>query len=189
MRLARINTLLFLGIILINLYIIVMPFIPSIVFRVQQHRGVTKQLQKTLSMPEVSSISTAGNRLIVPAMLLDAPINEGSQNAGLSKGLWHIPSTSTPNEGGNTVIIGHRFTYTNPEGVFYNLNKVQIGDEIGVFWQGRRYLYSVSKTEVVSPNDVAIQAPTSKPQITLYTCTPLWFPKNRLIVIARELTS
>lgn len=186
MRLAKINTLLVIGIVLVDLYIIILPFVPGIVFRVQQHAGVGKQLQQALSLPSTSQVNTTGDRLIVPSMLLNAPINEGSQNAGLSKGLWRIPSSSTPNTGGNTVIIGHRFTYTNPEGVFYNLDKVKVGDEVGVFWQGKRYLYTVTTTEVVPPTDTAIEAPTTTAQVTLYTCTPLWLPKNRLVVIATE---
>jgi LPXTG-site transpeptidase (sortase) family protein len=184
-KLARINTLLLIGIVLINLYIIIMPFIPGIVFHVQQHRGVEHKLQQAINTPGGSTlINETGDRLVVPAMLLDAPINEGSQNTALSKGLWRIPTSSTPSKGGNTVIVGHRFTYTNPEGVFYDLNKVQIGDEIGIFWQGKRHLYTVSKTEVVAPTDTAVQAPSHTPELTLYTCTPLWLPKNRLVVIA-----
>lgn len=189
MRLTKINTLLVIGIALVNLYVIIMPFMPGIFFYIQQHRGVEKQLQQVLAMPVASPVNTAGDRLIIPAMLFNAPINEGSQNAALSKGLWHIPTSSTPNKGGNTVIIGHRFTYTNPEGVFYDLNKVQIGDEIGIFWQGARYLYTVTKIEVVPPTDTAVQAPSSDAQVTLYTCTPLWIPKNRLVVIAKETAS
>jgi LPXTG-site transpeptidase (sortase) family protein len=187
-RLAKINTTLLVGIVLVNAYIIVMPFVPGILFHVEQHRGAKRQLQQVLSMPGASSINLTGNRLVVPAMLLNTPINGGSENSALSKGLWRVSTSSTPNNGGNTVIAGHRFTYTNPEGVFYNLNKVHVGDEVGIFWQGKRYLYTVSKTEVVPPTDTAIQARTSNPEVTLYTCTPLWLPKNRLVVVATEVS-
>ena len=188
-KLAKINGLLLAGIVLVNLYIIILPFFPGIMFYVQQQRGAAKELQQTLVMPGTTQEKITGDRLIIPAMLLNTPINEGSQSSALNKGLWHIPNSSTPDSGGNTVIIGHRFTYTNPEGVFYNLNRVQIGDEVGIFWQGKRYLYTVSKTEIVPPSDTSIQAPTTNAELTLYTCTPLWIPKNRLVVIAEEVTS
>jgi sortase A len=165
-----------------------MPFVPGIMFHIRQHSGTARQLQQALSMPAATPINMGGERLIVPAMLLSAPINEGPQNSGLSKGLWRIPYSSTPTRGSNTVIVGHRFTYTNPEGVFYNLDKVKLGDEIGIFWHGKRYLYTVRKTEVVSPNDIQVQDPTKAAQVTLYTCTPLWFPKDRLVVIATEVS-
>jgi sortase A len=163
-----------------------MPFMPGIIFHIQQKQGIQRKLQQAITMPRASSVTITGNRLVIPTMLLNAPINEGTQTAALSKGLWRIPSSSTPNKGGNTVIAGHRFTYTNPEGAFYNLDKVRVGDEIGVFWQSNRYLYTVTDTEVVPPTDVSIQSPSSNSELTLYTCTPLWLPKNRLVVIATE---
>jgi sortase A len=173
----------------VNLYIITLPFVPGVFFHIQQHRGIQHQLQQAIVTPGASSPSVSGNRLIVPAMLLNAPINDGAQYASLAKGLWRVSSSSTPAQGSNTVIIGHRFTYTNPEGVFYNLDKIHVGDEIGVFWQGKRYLYTVAKTLVVPPNDIAVQAPTSQRELTLYTCTPLWLPKNRLVVVATEVAT
>lgn len=192
MRLAKVNTALLVGIVVINLYIIIMPFVPGMLFSVQQHSNKQKQLQQALNVapsPRPQTFVTTDDRLVIPAMVLDAPINEGSQHSALSKGLWRLPASSTPDQGGNTVIVGHRFTYTNPEGVFYSLDKVHVGDEIGVFWQGKRYLYTVSQTEVVPPSDIAIQAPTVDSQLTLYTCTPLWLPKNRLVVVAKEVSS
>ena len=40
---------------------------------------------------------------------------------------------------------------------------------------------------VVTPNQTAIQAPTNDNRLTLYTCTPLWTARNRLVVIAERL--
>ena len=120
-------------------------------------------------------------------MLLSAPILEGTSTYGvLAKGIWRWPYGSAPGKGGNTVLIGHRFTYTNPRGVFYFLNKVQVGDEIGITWYNTSYIYRVIKTEVVSPSDVSILKPTTQPTLTLYTCTPLWRPASRLVVIAQQ---
>ena len=104
--------------------------------------------------------------------------------AVLARGIWRWPAGSTPDKGGNTVLVGHRFTYTNPKGVFYALNDVSVGDTIGVVWQGKAYVYVVSATEVVPPSDVRILDPTTIPTLTLYTCTPIWWPKDRLVVIA-----
>lgn len=170
-----------------------MPFLPTVSFWWLQHHTATRQhLEKELTSPipttqrsQTAQIS-AENRLVVPTMMLDAPINEGKTLHTLTKGLWRLPYTSNPAAGGNMVIVGHRFTYTNPRGIFYFLNKVMVGDHIGVFWQGKRYLYDVSKVEVVPPTDLAVEAPTSQPELTLYTCTPLWWPKDRLVVVASQ---
>ena len=91
----------------------------------------------------------------------------------------------TPDRGGNTVLIGHRFTYTTPRGVFYYLNKVKLNDEIGLWWNNKEYLYRVSGIKEVKPTDTAVENATTQPQLTLFTCTPLWLPKDRLVVVAQ----
>ena len=191
MKLARINSLLLVAIIGINLYIVAMPFVPALTYWAKSHyTDSRKQLQTSLNRQQPMTnnsqfVDATGDRLIIPSMLLDTQIFEGKYQSTLSKGLWRLPTSGNPSQGGNTVIIGHRFTYTNPEGVFYNLNLVKTGDEIGIIWSGKKYLYYVTDVEIVSPNDVAVQLQTTKPQLTLYTCTPLWWPKNRLVVIAK----
>lgn len=120
-------------------------------------------------------------------MLLNQPVLEGpiaQQYKVLNNGIWRFPRSSTPDKGGNTVLIGHRFTYTNPRGVFYFLNKVKVNDEIGVWWNNKQYSYKVVNIAEVRPTDTAIEANTTNPELTLFTCTPLWLPKDRLVVVA-----
>lgn len=120
-------------------------------------------------------------------MLLDQPILEGTiaqEYKVLDQGIWRYSKGSTPDKGGNTVLIGHRFTYTIPKGVFYYLNKVSIGDNIGVFWNQKEYLYTVDSINVVPPNDTAIEKNSSNSELTLFTCTPLALPKDRLVIVA-----
>ncbi|HSX00178.1 MAG TPA: class E sortase [Patescibacteria group bacterium] len=185
MKLKRVNDVLFIATVVVLLYIIVAPLFPMALFWLQQHTGSRLgQLNTQLHLPaDKVSATPRDNRLIIPAMLLDTPINEGSTMSALRTGPWRRPNTSTPG-GGNTVIVGHRFTYSDPRGAFYYLNKVHVGDEIGIFWHGRRFIYRVSATKVVPPNEVAIESPTKDIRLTLYTCTPLWLPKNRLVVTA-----
>lgn len=133
--------------------------------------------------PQANPVPTA-NRLIVPSMIFDQPIYDGNTLATLRKGLWRRPNSSTPDQGGNTVLVGHRLTYSNPRGTLYNLDKVHTGDNIGVWWSRKHYLYRVTETKVVGAGEVNIEAPTKLPQLTIYTCTPLWLPKDRLVVIA-----
>jgi LPXTG-site transpeptidase (sortase) family protein len=180
-------------IILVNGYIISAPFAPAVSFWWSEHTNHTSQkLQGQLlapikapphSTPAAATIPVQ-NRLIIPSMQLDTEIFEGSSLSTLNKGVWHRPISSTPEKGGNTVIAGHRFTYTNPKGIFYYLNKVQLGDKIGVWWHGTRYLYEVSTIEVVPPTEISIEDNTSGARLTLYTCTPLWSPNQRLVIIA-----
>lgn len=186
MKLTRINTLLLIAIVLINGYVIVLPVLPGLFFDAAQHGSVQKnQLATKLQAGTALQENTGENRVIIPSMLLDQPIVEGRTAQALKKGgLWHRPQTSTPDQGGNTVLVGHRFTYTNPRGSLYHLDKVKVGDSVGMTWNSKSYIYTVREVKIVPAAAIEIEAPTQKPQLTIYTCTPLWLPRDRLVVIA-----
>lgn len=195
MKLARINQLLLVLIILVNGYIIAAPFLPTVTFW-WNNRGGThqKQLTHQLQVAKKPTPNTSNqpashpNGLVIPVMLLDQPVHEGPIRDTykiLNQGIWRWPNGSTPDKGGNTVFIGHRFTYTQPKGVFYYLNKVQLGDEIGVWWNNKLYVYKVSTISEVPPTQTSIEDPTSDARLTIFTCTPLWLPNNRLVVVAQ----
>lgn len=187
--LSKANNILLTLIILVNAYILVAPFLPEIIFwvKTQDHKESTK-LQKQIhaSSPEKHQ----PNQVTIPSMLLDQPLHEGSNTyAELEKGVWRWPASSTPDKGGNTVLIGHRFTYTTSQGVFYLLDKVKVGDEIGLRWNNKKYIYKVKDTRVVPATRTSILDQTAAPTLTLYTCTPLWWPKDRLVVTAALIQS
>jgi len=184
-KLSRVNTLLLVLIIVINGYTIVVPFLPSLFYKVQTKNGtrIHQLEQKVQAAPPAN----APNSLTMPTALFDGQIFDGPDARTLSHGVWHRPGTSTPDRGGNTVVAGHRFTYTNPVGTFYHLDKIKSGDPIGVVWNNKSYRYTVTEVKVVGPNETSIEAPTAIPQLTIYTCTPLWLPKDRLVVIAKPL--
>jgi sortase A len=188
-KLTRINTVLLAAIILVNGYTIVLPLLPAITFWLQtRSTGRVEKLEKAVRSTARPTTAPASeptpNRLTIPSMLLDQPIFDGKTAATLSKGLWRRPQGSTPDMGSNTVIVGHRFTYTQPQGSLYLLDKVHTGDSIGVTWNNQKYLYTVVETKIVKATETAIEAPTDKPRLTIYTCTPLWLPKDRLVVVA-----
>lgn len=197
-NLRRTNNFLLAAIVVVNLYVILAPFAPSVIFWWEKdHTNRSTQLTQLLQQKKTTSPTTTNqatptqNSLVIPSMLLNTPILESAvrnEYSTLDQGVWRWPLGSTPDQGGNTILIGHRFTYTNPRGIFYELNKVNVGDQIGVFWSGKEYLYTVSSTSVVPPNQTSILAQTTQPELTLYTCTPTWNPINRLVVVA-TLTS
>src|SRR5579875_75574 len=143
-KLKHVNNLLFIAIVVVDLYIIIAPFIPALYYWYDQHFTHKQSNLKALITPQSSNPPNGntnlvrvptGNELIIPSMDLMQPIFEGPSSiayATLAKGVWRWPLGSMPNQGGNTILIGHRFTYTNPRGVFYELNQVKIGNLIGV---------------------------------------------------------
>ncbi len=130
-----------------------------------------------------NNIATSTNLLIIPKIGVRIPIVEGKDEKALNRGAWRLPETSTPDKGSNTVITGHRWLYKPPsEKTFYLLDKLEIGDTFKIIWAGKEYNYRVSGVSVVLPTDVWVLNPTTKPVVTLITCTPLFSTEKRLVV-------
>jgi LPXTG-site transpeptidase (sortase) family protein len=192
LRLNHINTALLIAIVIINGYILVMPALPSFLFWIRQDEAAVSALQKRVDAnPHVGRPDAATqqpNSLVIPRLQLDEQVLAGQSAAVLKQGLWLRPQGSKPYEGGNTVIAGHRFTYTDPQGSFYHLDKMQLGDRIALFWEGKRYVYRVTEMKTVKANQIEIEQATDTARLTLYTCTPLWLPKDRLVVVAEGIS-
>lgn len=133
-------------------------------------------------------ISGAGDdaRLTIPKIGVEMPIAvTENESQGLDKGAWLMPDTSTPDRGGNAAFAAHRFRYVPPSSkTFYLLDKLTIGDEIQVVWQGKEYWYEVTQSQIVSPNATEVLEDKGHPTITLVTCDPIFSTANRLVVSA-----
>jgi sortase A len=186
-------------ILLAALYLVLAPFIPEIVWRVGRagdsvylpHRQFTNLgdvFDKQGEGGDEKSSDKEINMIAIPAVGIEAPIVEGEDEDALSRGAWRRPLSSTPDEGGNTVITGHRFQYLPPNNLtFYHLDKAREDDKIFVYWDGMQYDYVVTDIFVVEPSQVEIEENTAEPRLTLYTCTPLWTAQNRLVIIAEPV--
>jgi sortase A len=179
----RLNTLLSLVLLLQALYILVWPFLPGITWWVRHDVPIVSGL----TAPKVDvALVPEENTLIIPSLGLKEKIHEGPDISAVNRGVWRRPQSSTPIQGSNTVLVGHRFTYDGVS-VFYNLDKVKVGDEIVVYWQQEPHRYKVDQIVVVPPEAVEAEAPTVDSVLTLYTCTPLLTAKDRLVVRARPI--
>jgi LPXTG-site transpeptidase (sortase) family protein len=126
------------------------------------------------------------NRIVIPSAKINEPILEGKSLSVIDDGgSWRKNiNTNNPKEAGNTVIVGHRFTFRDPEGAFYHLDKVSVGDYLAVYWQGEELLYKVSETRVVEATALEVEDNTTERKLTLYTCTPLVTASHRLVITA-----
>lgn len=188
----RFNDILSIVVVFVALYILVLPFVPQLTLWWQKRNDKTQgyvyqtRLTEDPAVEEVQAPIPEGKRLVLPTIQLDEEVHEGEKFWTLSKGLWRRPNTSTPDRGGNTVIVGHRFTYNGPA-QFYHLDKIQIGDKFPLYWEGVEYDYEVFDISVVSALEVSVESPTDDPILTIYTCTPLWSAKDRLVIKSRLL--
>lgn len=153
--------------------------------------------------PSAAGEVTGDPRLIVPKISVDVPIiwnadaaNENSLNAAMDKGVawFNIQGASAkPGEKGNFALSGHSSNDWLDQGnykfIFARLEQLSEGDTIYVNYNSTRYVYTVSKKQVVKPTDVsALAVGTDKPRITLITCTPLGTALNRLLVFANQVS-
>src|SRR6185437_11506988 len=103
-------------------------------------------------------------------------------------GVVHYPNTAVPGQEGNVVIFGHSSGVWWEPGsykfVFTLLDKVQAGDKVFIDYQGTRYIYRITGTQVVSPDNLSVLNQGTGHDLTLITCTPVGTSTNRLIVHA-----
>lgn len=195
-NLRRVNNLLTPLVISIGLYITLIPFLPHIQLWLEGIRDETGgykyigQLAATsdeeIDQEKLKS-PPKGNRLVIPGIHIDDEIIIGESPNNVHLGVWHRPLTSTPDKGGNTVLVGHRFSYNDPA-TFYHLDKVDVGHKLAVWWQGTEYVYEVFEDVVVPASAVEIEQNTDDSIVTIYTCTPLWTAQDRLVIKARLIT-
>lgn len=139
--------------------------------------------------PSVSSSPLPEEPLIViPKIGLEAKIVPDLSWDNLMAGVGIDPASGKPGEE-LCVLYGHRFlNWVDPStGYFYLLDKLEPGDVVVIYWEGKVYRYVTKESKVIEPTDFSIYNPRKTPTLILVTCTPLWTDKYRLVVIA-ELT-
>lgn len=142
-------------------------------------------------------------KLIIPKITVDVPIvwdavaaDQNSLNNAMNHGVawFNIPGASSrPGQVGNSVFSGHSsndwLDGGNYKFIFARLEQMQVGDTIYINYNSTRYVYTVTRKQVVKPTDVAaLVFPTDKPIITLVTCVPLGSDANRLLVFADQIS-
>jgi LPXTG-site transpeptidase (sortase) family protein len=130
------------------------------------------------------------NRIQIEKINLEVPFFTGGVGE-LEKGAWHrFPERGNPEKGGNFILSAHRFRIANNPALtkvrspFYNLDKLQVGDTMRVFYDGQWYDYTVTKTYSVKPNEIQIEAPSKEAKLTLYSCSLGGSSDGRIVIEA-----
>jgi sortase A len=125
--------------------------------------------------------------LTVPRIgIEDLKVHNSLSEEKLDESAIHLPETGFPwQPGANTYIAGHRMGYFGTDSflVFFRLNELDRGDEVILEDQaGGRYVYRVTESLVVGPQDAGVMDPEpGKSVVSLQTCT-LPDYSDRLIV-------
>ena len=141
------------------------------------------------------------NRVVIPKIGKNIPLvdveNRRVQNVKeledvfmkeLVNWIVRYPGSAKPGEEWNTFIFGHSSNFPwikwDYNDVFALLDNVVFGDEIIVYYNQKKYIYTVKEKHVVKPGDVAILKRNEwKKEISLMTCWPVWTSVNRMVVI------
>lgn len=172
----------------------------------QKIKVVQKDAVKKVLATADLSVIPPDNRIVIPSISRDVPIVEvGTENLikkdwnavekdiqdKLKEGVVRYPGTATPGHGGNTFLTGHSSFYLWDDGrfkdVFALLPDIQVGDKIYLYYDQKRYVYEVSETKEVTPDQVDVLKQTDHEQLTLMTCTPVGTNLRRFIVIAQPV--
>ncbi|PIZ46161.1 hypothetical protein COY32_03725 [candidate division WWE3 bacterium CG_4_10_14_0_2_um_filter_41_14] len=145
--------------------------------------------------------------IMIPAIQVNAPVKAevdgmdvASYEPEVLQGVAHYKHKvvdgftvdgAYPGELGNIFLFGHSQVpggdMSNYSGVFNDLSKLSIGDEIMVFYQGQKYVYRVYEGQVVTRNQIEYLAPTDEETLTLMSCWPLGLDVKRYIVRAKPV--
>lgn len=182
-----------LGLIFLALLIPILIFFPvvkaEISYHFRQKGQVTVETQPI--DPEFS--------IIIPKINANAkiikdvdPFNSKIYQLALSRGVAHAKGTALPGQAGNTFIFAHsagNWYHANQfNAIFYLINKLKIGDEIILYHQSQKYLYSVQEIEIISSDEISyLNNQTKEKQLTLMTCWPPGTTLKRYIVVAKQL--
>lgn len=122
-----------------------------------------------------------------------ANVDAGNYNdylTALKYGVAHARGTVLPGQVGNSFLFAHsvgNFWEVNQwNAVFYLLRELTPGDEVDLFYQGKRYIYIVYDKKVVEPTDVGyLNTQANFAMLTMQTCWPPGTTVKRLLVFAR----
>ena len=177
------------------LYLVFLPIIPSAEYDFANYRGtlpeskdvevVKNDTTKIINQLPKNKEDISANRVIITKIGVNAPIVESKNSEyGLSLGAWHVPESSNPEKGGNTIITGHRFKYLPPSNLtFYLFDKLEAGDVVSVVWDKKNYFYKIREVKIVEATDLSVMKNSETPILTMFTCHPIYSTEKRLVVI------
>ena len=161
------------------------------IYQSRQQSDLRRQFDQTLATGG-STTSTTPATTTPPTGGGDNPVVStvpGVDVDDLRKGPGRYPATQMPGHEGTAAIAGHRTTYGAP---FGDLDQLNPGDQIVLTTVQGRFVYKVTETRVVSPDDGSVLQNVSDPAnpghslatVTLTTCNPKYSAAERLVVLA-----
>lgn len=109
----------------------------------------------------------------------------------LKQGVAHAKGSALPDQDGTVYMFAHSTDNFWDVGlynaIFYLLKDLNKGDAVTIFYNDKRYNYTVTNTLITDPNDIKYltQSRATDKQVILQTCWPPGTTWKRLLVIAK----
>ena len=116
----------------------------------------------------------------IPKIGLRHTVYEGITLRTIDHGPSHWPGSAMPGQVGNAVFAGHRVTHSKP---FRNIDQLVAGDEVIFNIAGKRSVYRMTSSKIVTPKALDIVNPTPTATATLFACHPPGSAKFRYVVL------
>ena len=162
----------------------------------------TKAIPTFIVSPVVTVTASVPARLVIPSINVDAPVENvniqsngdlGTPQRNQWEGVGWYSNGPRPGEAGSAVIDGHLDRPGGYPAVFWNLNKMQVGDIIMVVdTNGKTLRFRATRTAAYPPQGAPLQeifGDTGGTYLNLITCAGTWIPSQhqttlRLVVYA-----
>ena len=120
------------------------------------------------------------------------PTNEGEFLNILQQGVAHAKGSVFPGLPGNTYLFAHStdnwWNVGRYNAIFYLLKDLSVGDDIEIFFEGRRHAYVVTDSLIADPTEVDFlvnSQQSDEEKLIMQTCWPPGTTWKRLFVIAK----
>jgi LPXTG-site transpeptidase (sortase) family protein len=143
--------------------------------------GVTSKF--AVVIPKIKAYSN-----IIPQV----PVNDKDKYMDALKiGVAQAKDSSFPGQGSTIYLFSHStdsvINVKKYNAVFYDLKNLEIGDEIIVYYNHKKYIYQVAQKEIISPKDTSWLSPRDEETLILQTCYPPGTTWKRLLILAKPV--
>ena len=138
--------------------------------------------QQTASNSSFIYQKTSNWRIQIPAIQLDAAIQEGTSNTVMRQAVGHFENTAYMN--GNVCLAAHNRGYKY--NFFQWIKNLKIGDKIIYQYNGEKKTYEVKTNARIQETDWTYLQESKENKITLITCAEN-MPEYRICVQAEEV--
>ncbi len=153
-----------------------------------------KEEQVEVLVPEDPQFSIVIPKIAASAKVLPntSVTEKDAYLEALTQGVAHAEGTAFPGEGGHIFMFAHSTDFLWNVGtynaVFYLLYKLEVGDQVVVFYSGQRFDYRVTDKIIVDPEEVEyLTRKTDTELLTLQTCWPPGTTLKRQLIFAERV--